>query len=115
MEPLVFQAGKHRLPLTRTYVMGILNVTPDSFSDGGRYLDPAAAVERAREMAREGADLIDIGGQSTGRGTALSLQRRSGPALPRWCLPWKRPQGCRSLWTPFTPGWPGRPWRPGRR
>ena len=65
MEPLVFQAGKHRLPLTRTYVMGILNVTPDSFSDGGRYLDPAAAVERAREMAREGADLIDVGGQST--------------------------------------------------
>ncbi len=65
MEPLVFQAGKHRLPLTRTYVMGILNVTPDSFFDGGRYLDPAAAVERAREMAREGADLIDIGGQST--------------------------------------------------
>lgn len=64
MEP-VFQAGEHLLPLNRTYVMGILNVTPDSFSDGGRYASPRAAVERALEMAREGADIIDIGGQST--------------------------------------------------
>ena len=61
----VFQAGKHRLPLNRTYVMGILNVTPDSFSDGGRYLDPDAAVARALEMQAQGADIIDIGGQST--------------------------------------------------
>jgi dihydropteroate synthase len=45
--------------------MGILNVTPDSFSDGGRYLEPSRAVERALQMAREGADLIDIGGEST--------------------------------------------------
>jgi len=45
--------------------MGILNVTPDSFSDGGRYLDPDAAVARAKEMAAEGADIIDIGGEST--------------------------------------------------
>ena len=60
-----FQAGEHRLPLNRTYVMGILNVTPDSFSDGGRYLDPDAAVARALEMQAQGADIIDIGGQST--------------------------------------------------
>lgn len=46
-------------------VMGILNVTPDSFSDGGRFLDPAAAVARACEMAQEGADMLDIGAQST--------------------------------------------------
>ena len=46
-------------------IMGILNVTPDSFSDGGRFLDPGAAVERAIEMATEGADWIDIGGEST--------------------------------------------------
>lgn len=45
--------------------MGILNVTPDSFSDGGRYLDLDAAVERALEMVAEGADIIDIGGEST--------------------------------------------------
>ncbi|WP_080831606.1 dihydropteroate synthase [Cohnella massiliensis] len=49
----------------RTLIMGILNITPDSFSDGGRYLDVDAAVARAREMVEEGADLIDIGGEST--------------------------------------------------
>ncbi len=49
----------------RTLVMGILNVTPDSFSDGGRFLDPGAAVERARRMVEEGADLVDVGGEST--------------------------------------------------
>ena len=48
-----------------TLIMGILNVTPDSFSDGGAYLDPACAVERALEMVEEGADIIDIGGEST--------------------------------------------------
>ncbi len=46
-------------------VMGILNVTPDSFSDGGRYLDPTAAKVHARQMLLEGADLIDIGAEST--------------------------------------------------
>lgn len=49
----------------RTLVMGILNVTPDSFSDGGRFLDPGLALERALEMASEGADWIDVGGEST--------------------------------------------------
>ena len=49
----------------RTLVMGVLNVTPDSFSDGGRYLNPDAAVEQARRMQAEGADLLDIGGEST--------------------------------------------------
>jgi dihydropteroate synthase len=49
----------------RTALMGILNVTPDSFSDGGRYLDPDKAIARGVELAEEGADLIDIGGEST--------------------------------------------------
>ena len=49
----------------RTLVMGVLNVTPDSFSDGGRYLDPAAAVARGRAMADEGADILDVGGESS--------------------------------------------------
>lgn len=49
----------------RTYVMGILNVTPDSFFDGGRYADPSAAAARARQLVAEGADLIDIGAEST--------------------------------------------------
>jgi dihydropteroate synthase len=46
-------------------VMGILNVTPDSFADGGLHLDPAVAIARGLEMIREGADIIDIGGEST--------------------------------------------------
>lgn len=49
----------------RTWVMGILNVTPDSFSDGGSFSDPSAAVARALEMAEQGVDIIDIGGEST--------------------------------------------------
>lgn len=53
------------LPLTRPLVMGILNVTPDSFSDGGEFLDIEQAVEHAIEMERYGADIIDIGGEST--------------------------------------------------
>ncbi len=48
-----------------TYIMGILNVTPDSFSDGGRYLEPEAALRRAEQMIQEGADILDIGGEST--------------------------------------------------
>ena len=53
------------LDLSRTLVMGVLNVTPDSFSDGGLYLESAAAVARARRMVEEGADLLDVGGEST--------------------------------------------------
>ena len=45
--------------------MGVVNVTPDSFSDGGRYLDPAAAVAHGLALAAEGADLLDVGGEST--------------------------------------------------
>jgi len=48
-----------------TLIMGILNVTPDSFSDGGLYVDPKKAVARAEQMLREGADIIDVGGEST--------------------------------------------------
>ncbi|HEX7111665.1 MAG TPA: dihydropteroate synthase [Mizugakiibacter sp.] len=53
------------LALDRPRICGILNVTPDSFSDGGRYLDPARAVEHALRMVEEGADLLDVGGEST--------------------------------------------------
>ncbi len=49
----------------RPKVMGVLNITPDSFSDGGRWLDPARAVEHGRRMAEEGADLLDLGAEST--------------------------------------------------
>ncbi len=59
--------------------MGVLNVTPDSFSDGGRYLDPEAAFAQARRMADEGAEIIDIGGESTRPGAedvSLEEERR---------------------------------------
>src|SRR5689334_11602573 len=61
----VLACGRHRLALDRPRVMGILNVTPDSFSDGGRFLSPARAIERAWAMRDQGVDVIDIGGEST--------------------------------------------------
>jgi len=54
----------------RVLVMGIVNVTPDSFSDGGRYLEPALAVARCHELLAEGADILDLGGESTRPGSA---------------------------------------------
>lgn len=57
--------GRDILTPGRTAIMGILNVTPDSFSDGGRYHDPAVAVARALAMVEQGADIIDVGGEST--------------------------------------------------
>src|SRR3984957_18616117 len=61
----------------RPVVMGILNVTPDSFSDGGRFLDPGAAIEHARRMVAEGADVIDIGAESTRPyGSAIAVSPR---------------------------------------
>lgn len=56
---------------SRTRIMGILNVTPDSFSDGGRFLDPSQAVRRARRMQKLGADIIDVGGESTRPGAGV--------------------------------------------
>ncbi|MBU1086211.1 MAG: dihydropteroate synthase [Candidatus Omnitrophica bacterium] len=61
-----FQCGKYILDLSRrTYIMGVLNVTPDSFSDGGDYLDQNKAIEHALKMEKQGADIIDIGAEST--------------------------------------------------
>ena len=62
----------------RVLVMGIVNVTPDSFSDGGRYLDPGLAVARCHELLAEGADLLDLGGESTRPGSA------DVPAAEQW-------------------------------
>ena len=66
----VLRCGSRELSLDRPRVMGILNVTPDSFSDGGRHLVPAAALAAAREMVAAGADLVDVGGESTRPGAA---------------------------------------------
>ncbi|MGH3066066.1 MAG: dihydropteroate synthase, partial [Gaiellaceae bacterium] len=65
--------------------MGVVNVTPDSFSDGGRFLEPAAAIEHGRRLAVEGAAIVDVGGESTRPGAApVSVSeelRRVAPVL----------------------------------
>jgi len=67
----------------RTLVMGVLNVTPDSFSDGGLFLDADAAVAGALEMERDGADIVDIGGESTRPGShAISAEEELQRILP---------------------------------
>ena len=84
--PAPWRCRDRALDLTaRTAVMGIVNVTPDSFSDGGRFLDPAAAIARCRELAAEGADLLDLGAESTRPGAvavaADEQVRRLEPVL----------------------------------
>lgn len=67
----------------RTWIMGILNVTPDSFSDGGLYLDKNKAVKRGLELAEEGADIIDIGGESTRPGSnSISTEEELKRIIP---------------------------------
>jgi dihydropteroate synthase len=71
------------LPLDRPRIMGILNVTPDSFSDGGCYSSLQAALEKGRELAREGADIIDVGGESTRPGAQqISAQEEIDRVVP---------------------------------
>lgn len=75
--------GGLRLDLSTPRVMGVLNVTPDSFSDGGHFLAPDAAIAQAREMAAAGADLIDIGGESTRPGARpVGVQEELDRVLP---------------------------------
>jgi len=66
----VLHAGSHRLSLARPLVMGIVNVTPDSFSDGGRLGDARAAIQHALKLQEAGADILDVGGESTRPGAA---------------------------------------------
>ncbi len=87
----MFRRRKFKLPLPsrtlvlgeRTIIMGVLNVTPDSFSDGGLFFDPEAAVARAIAMEAAGADIIDIGGESTRPGSSgISAVEELGRILP---------------------------------
>ena len=75
--------GTRALPLgKRTLVMGIVNVTPDSFSDGGQFLDPEKAVAHALQMLDAGADIVDIGGESTRPGAKVSAAKKAdGPKV----------------------------------
>ncbi|MFQ5781185.1 MAG: dihydropteroate synthase, partial [Nitrospiria bacterium] len=79
-----WRCGKYRLNYgKRPLIMGILNVTPDSFSDGGLFLNTSKAVDQAMRMAEEGADIIDIGGESTRPGALpVSLEDESRRVLP---------------------------------
>ena len=82
---MTWTCGKFEIDLTATRVMGIVNVTPDSFSDGGLYLRPGDAVSHARALVRDGADVIDVGAESTRPGhsplPAAAEWARLAPAL----------------------------------
>ena len=77
------RAGNFLLELDRPLVMGIVNVTPDSFSDGGKFIARDAAIEHARQLMKDGADIVDIGGESTRPGaTAATLQEELDRVMP---------------------------------
>jgi len=76
---MYLQCGKFRLSLARPLIMGVVNITPDSFSDGGSFATASTALAHARRLVDEGADLVDIGGESTrpgAGGVALEEERR---------------------------------------
>ena len=76
-------AGRNIVMGTRTLIMGVLNVTPDSFSDGGRYFDPIRAVKRGVELTHQGADWIDVGAESTRPGSRpVSVEEELRRVLP---------------------------------
>nr|WP_300312232.1 dihydropteroate synthase [Halomonas sp.] len=79
----MLSCGRHRLDLSYPHIMGILNVTPDSFSDGGRHLATDDALRHAEQMIAEGAAIIDVGGESTRPGAeAVSVQQEMDRVLP---------------------------------
>ncbi len=81
--PLFWQTARFRLNLSQPLVMGIVNVTPDSFSDGGQHQPLAAALARCEELVKQGADILDIGGESTRPGaTAPDSQEEIARVLP---------------------------------
>ena len=78
-----WHCGAHEISLTRPRIMGILNVTPDSFSDGGKTFDAKAAIARGLQMLDEGADIIDVGGESTRPGhTPVSAKDEAERVVP---------------------------------
>jgi len=81
--PTTLLCGRHRLPLDRPRVMGILNVTPDSFADGGSYANAGSALAHARTLLADGADILDVGGESTRPGAEpVSEQQELDRVLP---------------------------------
>ncbi len=83
LKPQFLQSKDRRLSLKHPLLVGVLNVTPDSFSDGGLFVDPQQALRHARQMIEMGADWIDIGGESSGPGSkALCLEEELKRTLP---------------------------------
>jgi dihydropteroate synthase len=79
----VLKCGSRVVDLEQPQVMGVLNVTPDSFSDGGRFADPKRAVEQGLKMVEEGAAIIDVGGESTRPGAApVTADEEIGRVIP---------------------------------
>ena len=83
-QPFLWNLGRRSLELgRRTLVMGVVNVTPDSFSDGGHFLSPECALERALQLLGEGADILDLGGESTHPGaSAMGARQEQDRVLP---------------------------------
>lgn len=80
---MILHCAKFELTLTRPHVMGIVNVTPDSFSDGGKFTHASAAVEHALNLVAQGADILDIGGESTRpNATPVTLQEELDRVIP---------------------------------
>ena len=80
---MIWQTSRFDIDLQRPRIMGIVNVTPDSFSDGGRHSSASAALAHAEQLLREGADILDIGGESTRPGApAVSLEEELARVLP---------------------------------
>lgn len=84
MEPAAhWRTSRHLVDLRRVRIMGVVNVTPDSFSDGGRLADANAAVAHCEQLLRDGADILDIGGESSRPGARqVSLQEEADRVLP---------------------------------
>jgi dihydropteroate synthase len=91
---MFWQTTRHRIDLGEPRVMGIVNVTPDSFSDGGRFFDTRTAIEHAQRLVDQGADILDIGGESTRPGaTPVTIEEERRRVLPvleallEWSVP----------------------------
>ncbi len=81
--PLHWQTARHRLDLSRPRVMGIVNLTPDSFADGGRHPDAQAAIRHCAQLVEEGADILDLGAESTRPGSPpVPLEEELARLLP---------------------------------
>ncbi|OYY49489.1 MAG: dihydropteroate synthase [Methylophilaceae bacterium 17-44-8] len=80
---MILHCAQFKLPLTRPHVMGIVNVTPDSFSDGGQFTHTSSAVAHALSLVAQGADILDVGGESTRpNATPVSLQEELDRVIP---------------------------------